>query len=184
MDIDLNTLEVLILTIVALAGTVVISTRLSARQSDNAFGIIKTELAEEKARSNQLATRITDLETKLNEREKQVSRLEHEISVVCKQLETLQKWQVKAQSDIEGKDRKIKDLATANAELEHQNAQLYESNKRLSIENGTFQKALALLGLDLVELRSKQDSAETNTPVAVPVAQEQTTENKPEAQEG
>lgn len=130
--------------------------KVAARQSESAFALLKTELDEEKAHNRDLNKRVTDIKTLLDTRTARIDNLESALSSVCTTLENLQVRLTSAEAIIEDKDRKIKDLETKIDECKRQNDQLFESNKELHIENGTYRKALTMLGIERAESKEKR----------------------------
>jgi gas vesicle protein len=159
MNIELGTLEILIGAAAGFLAAMAFAVRSAVQQLNHSYDLLHGELAQEKKQADDLRTRVLDLESKLSLRENRIGELEITLSSVCEQLRELQQWKVLAQAEIEGKDRKIKDLETANSERERQNQQLFEANKVLSIENRTYKNAITLLGIDLHQQAQEKTAA-------------------------
>jgi len=159
MNIELGTLEILIGAAAGFLAAMAFAVRSAVQQLNHSYDLLRSELTQEKELSGELRTRVFDLEAKLLLRESRIGELEKTLSSVCEQLRELQQWKVLAQAEIEGKDRKIKDLETANGERERQNQQLFEANKVLSIENRAYKNAITLLGIDLHQQAQEKPAA-------------------------
>ena len=159
MDL-LEAVIAILLSSAGLLAAVTVSVRVSGHQSKQAFGILQTELNEEKQLAKDLRTRVSDLETKLNSREKRIEQLERDNRTILTSLEALQKWKVQAQADIEGKDAKITEQADKISELSGTNERLYKANDLLNSENGVYKHAIALLGIKIAD-----ESASTETKI-------------------